>query len=452
MVFSSLFFLWVFLPVVLITYYLLPRPFRNLWLLLASLGFYAFGEGWYTLVMGATILFNWLAALRRWPIVPVVFANLAALIGFKYLAFFAGIFQILAPSVHLPIGISFFIFQAMSYSIDVHRGQVPPNKSPWEFGTYLALFPQLIAGPIVRYAHVARQLSERQESLSLFASGVERFIIGLAKKVLLADTLARGADYAFGLEKGELHAPTAWLGIICYSLQIFYDFSGYSDMAIGLGRMFGFRFLENFNAPYSARSIQDFWRRWHISLSTWFRDYLYIPLGGNRNGKWRKIGNQFLVFALCGLWHGPSWNFLAWGLWHGAFLSLESFWLGTWLTRRNSLFSHTYTLLALLGGWVLFRAETLSASGAYYYAMGDFNVWPSKLPGADPELLFAIAVGTIWALGWPKKLTEKFLLHIQHRTPLLLHGLRALLLVLTLIASLIWLAGANSNTFIYFRF
>jgi alginate O-acetyltransferase complex protein AlgI len=451
MVFSSLFFLWVFLPIVLIFYFLFPRNARNGWLLVASLAFYAYGEGWYTLVMGAAILFNWLAALRKWPIAFVVATNLATLFGFKYLGFFSAQLGFTLLPIHLPIGISFFIFQAMSYAIDVHRNHVPANRSPWAFGTYLALFPQLIAGPIVRYAHVADQLDNRKETLALFASGVERFILGLAKKVLLANTLARGADYAFNQPATELGAAAAWAGALCYTLQIYFDFSGYSDMAIGLGRMFGFRFLENFNLPYAARSIQDFWRRWHISLSTWFRDYLYIPLGGNRKGPWIKARNQLIVFALCGFWHGASWNFLLWGIWHGAFLGAESLLWGRWMERRRHLVSHVYALLAIIGGWVLFRAETLGAAGQFYQAMLGLGKTSASLDWSG-DILLALLLGSALALGWPQRFVDRFLFRYAKHRPFFIHGIRAASLLALLSVSLIWLAGSNHNPFIYFRF
>lgn len=449
MVFSSLFFLWFFLPLVLGVYYLLPKPVRNYVLLVASLGFYAYGEGWYTLVMGGAIAFNWVAALRRWPIAWVVCWNILALLGFKYLDFFLSQVGFTPLGIHLPIGISFFLFQAMSYVIDVQRGQVKASRNLFDYGAYLSLFPQLIAGPIVRYAHVANQLQDRKESLELFASGVERFILGLAKKVLLANTLARGADIVFGTPVGELGVGAAWWGGVCYMLQIYFDFSGYSDMAVGLGRMFGFRFLENFNLPYRANSIQDFWRRWHISLSTWFRDYLYIPLGGNRKGPLLKARNQLVVFALCGFWHGASWTFLLWGIWHGFFLGLEALWLRKYLERVRGI-GHVYALLAILGGWVLFRADTLSAALGYYGAMLGWGgegraFW-------DPEIATALTVGTLFALGIPQKWVRIFLVRMHAASPILMHSVRVVVLLLILLFCLSWLAAATSNPFIYFRF
>lgn len=449
MVFSSLFFLWTFLPIVVAVYYLLPRKGRNLWLLIASLGFYAYGEGWYTLVMVGTILFHWLAALRTWPVPIVIGIDLAVLVAFKYLDFLITPFGFSPIGVHLPIGISFFLFQAMSYVIDVGRKDVQPTRSLKDFGAYLALFPQLIAGPIVRYSHVARQMSERRENWKLMASGIERFIQGFAKKVLLANTLARGADLAFTQSAGDLGIGAAWWGAICYTLQIYFDFSGYSDMAVGLGRIFGFRFLENFNLPYKAFSIQDFWRRWHISLSTWFRDYLYIPLGGNRMGLWTKARNQLIVFALCGLWHGASWNFLAWGLWHGSFLGLESTGLGRFYSRHRFM-GTIYALLIVLLGWVLFRADTLGHAWHYYQAMAGLG--KGTIAFWDPEVATALLLGSLFALGFPQKLLEQ----AEGRLASMGSGLRWIVRGgvhgFIYLLALIWLAAASGNPFIYFRF
>ncbi|KJS00417.1 MAG: hypothetical protein VR65_13035 [Desulfobulbaceae bacterium BRH_c16a] len=379
MVFSSLFFLFCFLPIVLVSYFVIPEKLRNLYLLLASLFFYAWGEGLYVLLMLFVIILNYVIGIsfdkrtantRRRLLLIGIGINLIPLLFYKYSAFFleniGKIFEgatdlALSPNaIHLPLGISFFTFQAMSYLIDTYRGSTCSQKNPINLGLYIAVFPQLIAGPIVRYHDISRQINERRISLDDFSLGVERFIIGLAKKVLLANPLGQMADTVFSMPTSELSTLAVWIGAVSYTLQIYYDFSGYSDMAIGLGRMFGFTFLENFNFPYVSRSIQEFWRRWHISLSNWFRDYLYIPLGGNRKGPRRTIINLFIVFFLCGLWHGASWNFIFWGLFHGFFLSIERGRWGSMLQRAPRFFRHGYVLLVVLVGWIFFRAETFT--------------------------------------------------------------------------------------------
>lgn len=378
MVFSSLIFLFCFLPIVLLSYFAIPWRLRNLYLLLASLFFYAWGEGLYVLLMLFVIVLNYLLGIsfagrtpgvRRGIMAVGVAANLIPLLFYKYSAFVlsnlgellhSGYLLSLIPKegIHLPLGISFFTFQAISYLIDVYRESTPCQKNPINLGLYIAVFPQLIAGPIVRYHDIAKEIDSRRVTREGFSLGVERFIAGLAKKVLLANPLGQMADAVFNLPPNELSTAAVWLGAASYSLQIYYDFSGYSDMAIGLGRMFGFTFLENFNFPYISRSIQEFWRRWHISLSNWFRDYLYIPLGGNRKGAKRTILNLFLVFFLCGFWHGASWTFVFWGLFHGFFLALERGAWGRILEKLPQLVRHAYVLLVVLVGWIFFRAET----------------------------------------------------------------------------------------------
>ncbi|MCB9883058.1 MAG: MBOAT family protein [Planctomycetes bacterium] len=328
MVFSTATFLFAFLPAVLLLYFAVPRAWRNGWLLFASLFFYAWGETWIVAVMLASIFVNWALALsleeggprRTWVVALSVLFNLGLLVAFKYANFVvdnvnpllvaAGLPAMQIPAISLPIGISFFTFQALSYVIDVYRGQARVQRNPLDFALYIALFPQLIAGPIVRYRDVAEQIESRTCSADLFAEGVRRFVFGLAKKMLIANTVASVADRIFALPNEELTLGLSWLATVCYSLQIYFDFSGYSDMAIGLGLMFGFRYLENFAYPYAADSITKFWRRWHMSLSTWFRDYVYIPLGGNRGSRIATYRNLVIVFFLCGLWHGASWTFV----------------------------------------------------------------------------------------------------------------------------------------------
>lgn len=394
MLFTSPVFLFGFLPLVLAMHYLAPTRLKNAVLLFASLLFYTWGETLYVLLMLVSILANYCFGLaidhsrqsrypRLWLAIGVA-TNLVLLAAFKYANFlvdnvnvllqWAEIPPLVLAPVHLPLGISFFTFQAMSYIIDVYRGQVTAQKKLTHVALYISLFPQLIAGPIVRYHDIARQIVERHIDSALFISGVRRFLMGLAKKLLIANSMGQVATTAFSTSSTELGFALAWLGIICYALQIYFDFSGYSDMAIGLGRMLGFRFQENFNYPYIAASLQDFWRRWHISLSRWFRDYLYIPLGGNRLGVARTYFNLMLVFFLCGLWHGASWNFVIWGMIHGCFLVLERGLFGDFLNWLWRPLRHAYTLIVVCFAWVFFRAETLPQAFSYCAAllgMGD---------------------------------------------------------------------------------
>ncbi|MCK6490240.1 MAG: MBOAT family protein [Planctomycetes bacterium] len=472
MVFSSLIFLCLFLPVVLGAYFLLPRFARNWWLLIASLLFYAWGEGWYVLVMVWTFAFNWGMALAierfqarsRTILALAIAANLALLVFWKYTNFLVDgalnplLALVGAPAlhidhIHLPIGISFFVFQAISYVIDVHRKDVPASRSLVGFGMYKALFPQLIAGPIVRYKDVAHEIYERRETIEMFREGVRRFCAGLAKKVIIADVMAGFADRIFGLPASELSTGVAWIGVVCYALQIYFDFSGYSDMAIGIGRMFGFHFRENFNHPYVAQSVGDFWRRWHMSLSTWFRDYLYFPLGGSRCAPWKVARNLFVVFVLCGLWHGASWVFLAWGLWHGVFLALEHFGMHTLIDRLWRPLRHGYCLLAVLGGWVLFRVETLDQARTWFTAMAGFGARTPDWDGLiTRELLIIGALGLIFAFGWGRSLAGAARAAIDRRAAWLGDVLEAAAIAACLVWCIAALTANAYTPFIYFRF
>ena len=354
MVFSSLPFLFLFLPVVIILNWLLPTRVKNYSLLLASLFFYIWGEGVFVLLMLFSITLNYLigrslffAKQRKIALVVGLAVNLLLLFYYKYITFFADVIGLKYQEVHLPIGVSFFTFQGVSYLIDVYRAPTLVQKSWVKLGLYISLFPQLVAGPIVRYYDVEKQLDNRSHNHDLFYSGIVRFISGLCKKVIIADTISQISDDIFGYtDYTDLPTSLAWLGLVCYSLQIYFDFSGYSDMAIGLGRMFGFKFLENFNYPYISKSISELWRRWHISLGNWFKDYDYIPLGGSRKGEFQTTINLSIVFLLTGLWHGASWNFLIWGCWHGLFVVLEKGLLHRFL--RKSSFAVFYTLFVLL--------------------------------------------------------------------------------------------------------
>lgn len=389
MLFPSEVFLFVFLPVVLVVYYgflVRTRNMKNIFLLAASLFFYAWGEPVYVYLMIATICLNWFYGIladrfkgRKTAAGIVLFlmvlTNIGILGWFKYSGFaVANVNRFLhvdwnVPVIDLPIGISFFTFQAMSYVIDVYKGRGKVQKNLLNVGLFISLFPQLIAGPIVRYETVAEQIEHRKENMADFSAGVTRFCIGLGKKVLIANNMAVVADAAFGLIVEKQFCSTAmmaWLGAISYTLQIFFDFSGYSDMAIGLGKMFGFRFEENFRYPYIARSISEFWRRWHISLQTWFKDYVYIPLGGSRVSKGRQIFNIFAVWALTGIWHGAAWTFIAWGLMYFVLITFEKI---TGLDKKSHWAGYIYTMLFVILGWVLFRSANIGEAVAYMKAM-----------------------------------------------------------------------------------
>lgn len=422
MIFSSVFFLYFFLPITLIVYFFAGSQLRNIVLLVASLIFYAWGEVGYVFLMLFSILLNWLLGLllektrstttaNRTILVCGIIANLIPLLFFKYGNFFVDNFNkistllnqptISVEAIHLPIGISFFTFQAISYIVDVYRKEAQLQRNPINLALYISLFPQLIAGPIVRYHDVAKQIVERHVSLDDLRYGMFRFVMGLGKKVLIANHLGAAADHIFSLSPEGMPAGLLWLGMLAFTLQLYYDFSGYSDMAIGLGRMFGFRFLENFNYPYCATSIQGFWRRWHISLSSWFRDYLYIPLGGNRKGEARTYANLLIVFLLCGLWHGASWTFAVWGLFHGFFLILERSPVGLILKRLPFVVRYCYTLLVVMVGWVFFRADTLEYAIKYLKSL--MNFWePGYLDGhlftaLNNEFYLALFIGVIFA-------------------------------------------------------
>lgn len=386
MLFSSIVFLFTFLPAVMILYYLLPVRFRNVILLLASLVFYAWGEPVYLFLMLLSILFNYFSGLdiarnlqdkraAKWSLVFNLIINLAVLGFFKYEGFVLDTLNGILPvhiSYHalpLPIGISFYTFQILSYIIDVYRGNVKVQTNLPNFALYVTMFPQLIAGPIVQYADVDEQLASREVSRTKFGEGSMYFIRGLAKKVLLANTSGMIFTEVSGLAKGNIAVMTAWLGAFAYMFQIYFDFSGYSDMAIGLGKMFGFEFNMNFNYPYVSKSITEFWRRWHISLSSWFRDYVYIPLGGNRVSKIKHIRNLLIVWFLTGLWHGAAWNFVAWGLYYGVILIIEKYLLSPVLDRLPDVVRHIYSIVLVVIGWVLFFSSSFGQAADYIRVM-----------------------------------------------------------------------------------
>ncbi len=384
MVFSSLIFLFFFLPAVLFFYYIVPQKWlaaRNGVLLIFSLFFYFYGEPRLILLLFASILINYFfGLLMRSPYKKIwltlcIILNVLMLGVYKYLNFFIttanNLFGVSVPllNIVMPIGISFYTFQALSYVIDVYRRDAWPQKNPFSLALYISMFPQLIAGPIVRYRDVDEQLSQREHKASVFAEGIDRFVYGLAKKVLLSNVFAQIADGIFQRPADDLTFLLAWFGAAAYTLQIYYDFSGYSDMAIGLGKMFGFRFLENFNYPYISRSVTEFWRRWHMSLSTWFRDYVYIPLGGNRCSAKRHIFNLLVVWGLTGFWHGANFTFLAWGLYFGVLLIIEKYTLTKILDKLPRVITHIYALFFIIIGWVLFRSDSLSYALEYLQVM-----------------------------------------------------------------------------------
>ena len=449
MVFSSLVFLCIFLPLVLILHTVIPnRKLQNALLLAASLLFYAYGEPIYVLLMVLSALFNYGIALvmgeRRWVLALAVSVNIGLLGVFKYAGFFVtGLNGLLGahipvPQIALPIGISFFTFQTLSYVIDVYRQQVPVQRSYGKLLLYISLFPQLIAGPIVRYADVAEQIDHRRVDADQIALGLRRFILGLGKKVLIANAMGAVADSVFAA--AEPNALNAWIGAVAYLMQIYYDFSGYSDMAIGLGKMFGFSFKENFSYPYISGSVQEFWRRWHISLSSWFRDYVYIPLGGNRKGRVRTVSNKLAVFLLTGLWHGANWTFVVWGLFHGFFLLLEEF--VPRLKKLPKVLGQLYTLLVVTLGFVVFRADSLAAAWQYFGCMFGAGARIPDVSQLTPYFMVMLAAAVLGACP----LADRFK-HKKRWEPI-----RFVLAFLLLVWCMIRLAGGSYNPFIYFRF
>jgi alginate O-acetyltransferase complex protein AlgI len=471
MVFASPIFLFLFLPLTLAAYFAFPRRWRTAVLLVASLVFYAWGEAPYLALVLGSVAFNFAiggaigksddaGARKRWLVLGIA-GNLAALAIFKYANFAVANINTLAPilaitpialaAIPLPLGISFFTFHAISYVVDVYKGNARAERNLPRFALYILLFPQLIAGPIIRWRDIAGQLPVREQRIADFAYGVRRFVLGLGKKVLIANTLGAVADRIFALPVAELTTPLAWLGLVCYTLQIYFDFSGYSDMAIGLMRMFGFRILENFNYPYIALSIREFWRRWHISLSNWFRDYLYIPLGGNQRGERRAYANLVIVFLLCGLWHGASWPFVLWGAWHGFFLVAERAGIDRVLRRIGPL-SHAYALLAVMGGWVLFRCETLSQAVGYYGALlGRAHGDPARHPlqqYLDPFVAFTLVVGIVFATPLARAVGQW---RDRHPNAAVM-GLDIAWLAAVFVLATAFLAAGTYNPFIYFRF
>ncbi len=460
MVFSSLLFLFVFLPCTLIVYFLVPARAQNVILLLFSILFYAWGEPVYVFLMLFSCVFNYVSGLdiaadERHAKPKLAFAlvvNIFMLGFFKYWGFFLGsindILGIHIPyhDLPLPIGISFFTFQAMSYLIDVYRGEVRPNRNIIDFSLYIAMFPQLIAGPIVKYHDIAQQLRNKRITRVDFSLGVQRFVVGLAKKVLLANTLGAVYVSVCALGEGEASVVALWIGIFAYTLQIYFDFSGYSDMAIGLGRMFGFQFQENFNYPYISKSITEFWRRWHMSLSSWFRDYVYIPLGGNRVSVPRHVFNILVVWTLTGFWHGAAWNFLAWGFYFGVLLLIEKYALARILQKLPSIICSIYTLFIVIVSWVIFSQPDLGAALGYLGGMFGVGVEFANAHALYFLRLAAVplVIGAICARPNPWRWFTKR--QISHP------ALTTTALVVLFVVCVSFLVFDSYNPFLYFRF
>lgn len=485
MLFSSTIFLFIYLPVVLLINFVLRfnRSAQNVFLCSASLFFYAFGEPVFVLVMMASIVINWFFGLLvqkfrndlhvKWIIAVDVAINLSIIFVYKYLGFVLRnvntVFHahLKVPEIALPIGISFFTFQAISYVIDVYRGRGEAQKNLLNVGLYISFFPQLIAGPIVRYETIADQIRNRKENLQDFADGVVRFIVGLGKKVLIANNMALIADHAFGFGNGtvqwfgadvSLTAGMAWLGALAYTFQIYFDFSGYSDMAIGLGKMFGFHFDENFNYPYISRSITEFWRRWHISLSSWFRDYVYIPLGGNRvKTEARHIFNLFVVWLLTGIWHGANWTFILWGLTYFILLTMEKR-LGLHREFKSAWVNackYAVTMFFVVLEWVLFRADSLSDAVHYMGCMFGANGWGISNPGifylTQYKFFWLTAIiGSLPVIPWLKTKLQSG--KLSHEASYAVEAISGSLLIGILLISVSYIVMGSYNPFIYFNF
>jgi alginate O-acetyltransferase complex protein AlgI len=496
MIFSTPAFLFLFLPPVLLIGLFLKKEAQNFFLLLASLIFYAWGEGWIVLLLLASALFNHCFGLvlerigspgkRKITLIAALGFNLSLLIVFKYDHFIianlqpllkaAGIAVAGNPAGHLPLGISFFTFMAMAYLVEVYNRSCPAEKKILRTALFITFFPTVLAGPINRYSYLRQQLTERETTPELLSQGIRRFIIGLGKKVLLADTLARTTDQIFAIPASGLTASVAWLGVVCYTLQIFLDFSGYSDMAIGLGRMFGFKFMENFNYPYISRSITEFWTRWHISLSTWLRDFIFLPLAyaasrrikpdrwlGIRAESWIYYPSMLLTMLLCGLWHGAAWTFIAWGLYHGSFIMLERFALKKFLKRLWPPLQIAYALLTVGFGWVLFRAAGFSQAFGFWRSMFGFGrgdglaYYPALY--VNREMLFFLIIGILTATPLALRIKSSYEIFSSRagaKIGLLLRSgsliLSTIFMLGILLASAMRLALATFNPFIYFRF
>ena len=473
MVFSSIFFLFTFLPLSLLLYWMSPSKIKNFTLLAVSLFFYAWGEPVYVLLMIASILTNFVfgifieselikekRAVRRALFISAVVFNILILGFFKYYGFLAeninALFNadISYSELPLPIGISFYTFQVLSYVIDVYLGKVRLQRNPVSFALYVTMFPQLIAGPIVRYSDIESQLEQRNVSAAKFGEGAQRFIQGLGKKVLLANSMGALWDITQAMDMTGISVFSAWLGIIAYTFQIYFDFSGYSDMAIGLGKMFGFEFMENFDHPYISRSVTEFWRRWHISLGTWFREYVYIPLGGNRCSRIRQIRNIMAVWMLTGLWHGASWNFVVWGIYYGCLLLIEKMFLKKLIDNAPAIISHVYCMLAVIIGWVLFASRDIESAAAYLGVMSGASgnvlvdnafIYYLKSNAVMLVISLLFSTGIFREIFEPEEISDKIRTRVSHSAAVILHAF-------ILFMSTAYLVTETYNPFLYFRF
>jgi alginate O-acetyltransferase complex protein AlgI len=472
MLFSSLSFLYIFLPIVLFLYYISDNKFKNTILLLASLFFYGYGGFKYLLLMIFSILINYSFGILvdkyrcnkifiKYILVLSAFSNLVILAYYKYMNFFIENINYLfnldinITKIIMPIGISFYTFQGLSYVIDVYRKDGRVQKNPLNVALYISLFPQLIAGPIVRYETVDGQISNRSVDLDKFLLGIKRFILGLAKKVLIANTFARIADDIFALKLENINSGVAWIGILAYTIQIYFDFSGYSDMAIGLGKMFGFDFLENFNYPYISKSITEFWRRWHMSLGTWFRDYVYIPLGGNRVTVLRHIINTLIVWLLTGIWHGASWNYIVWGVYFGVIILLEKYAYGKYIEKLPIVIQHSYALILIVVGWVFFRSDDLNNALKYINIMFSFQfdkVTVNQTMRYVSEYRYEWIIAALASTPIYRFVACKFDSIKNNKMKYIKYILNASYLITFFIISIIYLVASTYNPFIYFRF
>ena len=466
MVFSGIEFLYYFLPAVMLIYFLAPKRLKNLMLFVSGLGFYAWGEPVYVIVMVISTAVDYTAGIlmsktederkRRACLISSVVINLGLLFTFKYSSFavdtFNGIFRtaIPSPNLPLPIGISFFTFQSMSYTIDLYRRKITVQRSFINFAAYVTCFPQIVAGPIVKYQDIAAELDDRRVSISDMSDGVSVFIVGLAKKVLLANNIGIFWSRVKEMDYSTLPALTAWLGIIAFTFQIYFDFSGYSDMAIGLGRMLGFTYPKNFDLPYLSKSVSQFWRRWHITLGSWFRDYVYIPLGGSRAGKWKTVRNLAIVWLLTGLWHGASMNFVLWGAWFGLLIIAEHMGMARLLERLPAVFSWLYTMLAVVLGWVLFDTDSISSALRFIGAM--FGAGGSFATGASWSLIGQAAISLALCIFFSSGATKNYIKRIGGQDSKVILVLKPVITAALLIASTAYLVNSAYNPFLYFNF
>lgn len=466
MIFSSSIFIFIFLPLVVFVYYISSKKIRNNILLIASLFFYAWGGLSYLKILIVSILVNYLFGilidkakdkinLKRCFLLLGIILNLLLLFYYKYYDFFVSNvntlfnYSLSIKNIVLPIGISFFTFQGMSYIIDIYRNDAKVNKNIFSVALYIALFPQLVAGPIIKYKDINNQINFRKESIEFFSYGINRFVVGLSKKVIISDILGAMADNIFNLSTTGIDMTTAWIGAICYTFQIYFDFSGYSDMAIGLGYLFGFQFPENFNYPYISKSITEFWRRWHISLSTWFREYLYIPLGGNRKGN--VYLNLFIVFLVTGLWHGASWSFIVWGLWHGFFMIIERLIKNKmWYKKIPSFIKLVSTMLIVIVGWVLFRASSLKAALEYLSIMFGLIKFKDMTFTyqyfINKKFIFWVIIAIIGSTPIISKVSHRY------KNNKLFQLISMIIISILFIVSMIFIINSTYSPFIYFQF